>query len=36
MQENAQVREWVRELIAQYGTTREEWGVFLNRFDRPH
>ncbi len=34
MQENPQVREWVRELVAQYGITREEWLAFLERFDR--
>lgn len=34
MQENPQVREWVRELVAQYGITREEWVAFLERFDR--
>ncbi|MCX7969359.1 MAG: DUF3782 domain-containing protein [Armatimonadetes bacterium] len=34
MQENPQVREWIRELVAQYGVTREEWVAFLDRFDR--
>ncbi|MFN4180573.1 MAG: PD-(D/E)XK nuclease family protein [Armatimonadota bacterium] len=34
MQENPQVREWIRELVAQYGITREEWVAFLERFDR--
>ncbi len=34
MQENPEVRDWIRKLVAQYGITREEWVTFLERFDR--
>jgi len=34
LQESPEVREWVRELVAEYGVTREEWNALLQRLDR--